>query len=334
MKKRRLFSVVVLSMILLVALAPVHALEVSPSSCNFGDVEVGTSISTIITITNIDPFPVSIDHIEMIGSGDFSATSSISLPLILEFGETVDIIVVFTPSAEGEFSADLVIQNGEQYFVVLFGTGVSSQPPPISIQDILSFYDASVEAGTLYGVGPNNSARINKLKVFRKMLVETGYLLDEGNYEGACDKLNNADKRCDDYRIPPDFVQGPALAELSTLIAEFMGVLGCAQFSAKKSAPTSERLTATMSDKLFLAQNTPNPFHQTTTITYSLHKDAHAKLIIYNTLGQVIHVLVDEYKNNGIYSVIWDAGYHTSGIYYYRLESEGSTVLKKMFLLK
>ena len=89
-----------------------------------------------------------------------------------------------------------------------------------------------------------------------------------------------------------------------------------------------------MSEKLLLAQNTPNPFNLRTTIAYSLQEDAHAKLTIYNTFGQVIDVLVDEYNNNGTHCVIWDASNHPTGIYIYRLETEGFTESKKMFLLK
>lgn len=70
-----------------------------------------------------------------------------------------------------------------------------------------------------------------------------------------------------------------------------------------------------------LYQNYPNPFNPVTTIHYDLPKTSFVTLRMYNVLGQVVATLVNEEKNPGAYSVNWDAGRLSSGVYYYRLEA-------------
>lgn len=83
-----------------------------------------------------------------------------------------------------------------------------------------------------------------------------------------------------------------------------------------------------------LLQNYPNPFNPITTIEYSLTKDSNVRILVYNSLGQVVAVLVDGYQAKGSYCVKWDAKNQPSGIYIYRLEADGFSAAKKMFLQK
>lgn len=221
MKKSNCISVAVLSLILLFALTSVHAQQVTPTSWNFGDVEVDNSVHTIIIVTNTDPFPVEITSIVLtLSSGGFSIVTTPTPPIILGNGESVEIEVVFTPTVIGEFSAQIVITNGEQFNVPLYGTGVAAQPPPASIQDILYFMDASVANGSLEGAGSGNSAD-GRLNALRNMLVEASNLLSAGNLGGACTQLSAALQRCN------DFVQGTAQDDLKQMISELMSDLGC-----------------------------------------------------------------------------------------------------------
>lgn len=83
-----------------------------------------------------------------------------------------------------------------------------------------------------------------------------------------------------------------------------------------------------------LYQNCPNPFNPTTTINYSLAKDSDVKIMVYNTLGQIVADLVDGFQSKGSYNVKWDAQNQPSGLYIYRLETDGFSAAKKMFLQK
>ena len=89
-----------------------------------------------------------------------------------------------------------------------------------------------------------------------------------------------------------------------------------------------------------LEGNYPNPFNPTTTINFSLAKDAkNANLEIYNIKGQKVITLVDEKLDAGYYSVVWDGkddkGKNvTSGIFLYMMKADKYTSTRKMILLK
>ena len=83
-----------------------------------------------------------------------------------------------------------------------------------------------------------------------------------------------------------------------------------------------------------LTQNYPNPFNPTTTINYQLQFSGRVTLKVYNILGKEVATIVNEDKPAGNYSVNFDAGKLSSGIYFYRLQSGNFIATKKMILLK
>ncbi len=83
-----------------------------------------------------------------------------------------------------------------------------------------------------------------------------------------------------------------------------------------------------------LSQNYPNPFNPTTTINYRLNKDGMTKLIVYNVLGKQVKVLINEHMRAGSYSTPFDGSNLSSGVYFYKLESNNRILIKKMLHLK
>ncbi len=83
-----------------------------------------------------------------------------------------------------------------------------------------------------------------------------------------------------------------------------------------------------------LQQNYPNPFNPTTKIVYQLPKEGYVSLKVYNILGKEIASLVNEKKTTGTYQVIFDGSNLSSGIYFYRLQSENFVETRKLILLK
>jgi hypothetical protein len=83
-----------------------------------------------------------------------------------------------------------------------------------------------------------------------------------------------------------------------------------------------------------LRQNYPNPFNPATKIPFRLRNSAHVKLVIYNVNGQVVKTLVNEGLPAGSYEYEFNANGMASGTYFYRITVDGSTLTKRMMLLK
>jgi len=83
-----------------------------------------------------------------------------------------------------------------------------------------------------------------------------------------------------------------------------------------------------------LSQNYPNPFNSTTILKYEIPKSSNVKLVIYNVLGQLVKILVDEEKSPGKYSVSFNAESLSSGTYFYTIKAGDFVETKKMVLLK
>ena len=88
-----------------------------------------------------------------------------------------------------------------------------------------------------------------------------------------------------------------------------------------------------------LAENYPNPFNPSTTIRYGVPLDGPVSLIVYNILGQQVRTLLNAPIAAGRYSITWDGRDEagrvlSSGVYFYRLQSSATALVKKMMLLK
>jgi len=86
--------------------------------------------------------------------------------------------------------------------------------------------------------------------------------------------------------------------------------------------------------RLALGQNRPNPFNPVTAIRYELPAAVHVKLRVFDIGGRLMETLVDEWKDVGRYTVVFNAGDLPSGVYVYRLEAGRKVVAKKLVLMK
>jgi hypothetical protein len=85
---------------------------------------------------------------------------------------------------------------------------------------------------------------------------------------------------------------------------------------------------------LRLDPNYPNPFNHQTRLRYHLPESAHVQLVVYNTMGQRVHVLVNTLLQAGTHEIRWDASGLASGVYISALTAGGQTVQRPMMLLK
>jgi photosystem II stability/assembly factor-like uncharacterized protein len=83
-----------------------------------------------------------------------------------------------------------------------------------------------------------------------------------------------------------------------------------------------------------LEQNYPNPFNPETNIIFSIPRNEYIELSVYNSLGEVVDILVNGNLNAGTYEYTWNASGFASGIYFYKLKTENFSTVKKMILIK
>ena len=97
-------------------------------------------------------------------------------------------------------------------------------------------------------------------------------------------------------------------------------------------------------EKTQLFANYPNPFNPETWIPYELATDTHVKITIYNTQGVVIRTLQFGHQSAGYYTgrdraAYWDGRnvfgeQVASGLYFYQLETDEMSSMRKMVILK
>jgi hypothetical protein len=116
---------------------------------------------------------------------------------------------------------------------------------------------------------------------------------------------------------------------------KFKVIVGTADFVQSQIT----KLKSELPQSFALAPNYPNPFNPQTQIRFDIAKASNVKLKVYNILGQEVTTLINQFYNTGRYSVTWN-GKDTrgleaaSGVYIYRLETEGFSKSRKMLLIK
>jgi hypothetical protein len=122
--------------------------------------------------------------------------------------------------------------------------------------------------------------------------------------------------------------------------------LGAFEYQAPTNIIEKEKLPTAFS----LLQNYPNPFNPETTISYELSSVSNVTLKIFDIVGNEIATLVNSTQQAGIYNVkfsINSSGSHStltrqlransslsSAVYFYKLQVDNHTLVKKMILMK
>lgn len=102
-------------------------LSASPTSLNFGSVNVGDFLSLPVTITNTGTSPVTVSSITIAGS-EFSL-SPVSTPFTLQHMGSKQLTVTFSPTVAGAASGTVTVNSNAsdpQLNIPLSGTGISN----------------------------------------------------------------------------------------------------------------------------------------------------------------------------------------------------------------
>ncbi len=112
------------------------------------------------------------------------------------------------------------------------------------------------------------------------------------------------------------------------------GVAGADFIQKVVQGPVSVKEIAELPVGYDLSQNYPNPFNPTTNIKFSIPEEGFVSLKVYNTLGQEVATLLNEFKSAGTYQVDFNASKLSSGMYMYTLNAGKFVISKKMLLMK
>ncbi len=95
----------------------------------------------------------------------------------------------------------------------------------------------------------------------------------------------------------------------------------------------------TTPESFSLSQNFPNPFNPATNIQYELSKGGDTRIEIFDINGRLVQWFNERQQTPGLHTILWDGKSNTgatvaAGTYFYRLVVDGSSLAKKMILLK
>lgn len=78
----------------------------------------------------------------------------------------------------------------------------------------------------------------------------------------------------------------------------------------------------------------PNPFRESSVISYQLPTASYVQLKVYNTSGRVVKRLVKGYQSMGKHKVLWDGRGLPSGVYFCELRKGNKKMVKKLILIR
>ncbi|MBN1482564.1 T9SS C-terminal target domain-containing protein [candidate division KSB1 bacterium] len=149
-----------------------------------------------------------------------------------------------------------------------------------------------------------------------------------------------------DFKVIDDAKAGPTFARFRFSTVPGLHFRGLAfdgeveDYKVKIDTLSTVRSSAeSIPAEYLLHQNYPNPFNPTTDIRYDVPRQSHVQLIIYDLRGRVIRRLLDETKNPGRFSIVWDGQDDSgqvmpSGVYIYSITADQYKSTRKLVLVK
>lgn len=198
---------------------------------------------------------------------------------------------------------DLLVDTNS---VLIYGDIDTVIAPPANMKWVKLITDAAYANDA----NVNHEATVNFTVGALSGTFEIGYMITK-NSNDLLDALNTSDEDSD-----------AAWADTS------MGYV--VEVNGGATAITDSELPSDYS----LEQNYPNPFNPTTNISFNLTKAENVKLTVFNALGDEVAVVANNVFAAGRNTVTFNAAKLSSGIYYYRIETESFVQARKMVLLK
>ncbi len=87
-------------------------------------------------------------------------------------------------------------------------------------------------------------------------------------------------------------------------------------------------------DKFNLYNNYPNPFNPVTIIKFDVARTQPVKIVVFDLLGKEVSTIVNQMMTPGSYSIDFDGSSLSSGMYFYRIDTQGYSQTRRMVLVK
>ncbi len=121
------------------------------------------------------------------------------------------------------------------------------------------------------------------------------------------------------------FTDNPAIPGMYAYRLKQIDLDGKFEYSAQQFANTGAAGT-------MLGHSYPNPVSTNSTISFSIERDAHVSLSVYDALGRCVSTLVESEQSAGVHSAAFQRGKLASGSYTCRLVVDGRTFVKPFAL--
>lgn len=159
---------------------------------------------------------------------------------------------------------------------------------------------------------------------------QTGYVTSKnGNIYKTTDGGNNWFKQ---FRITTQNLLG--IDFLNSNTGFICGTNGTILKTTTGGNTAISQITSNIPTNFKLEQNYPNPFNPTTNIRYSIKENTFVALKVFDVLGRMVNILVNQDQKAGEYEVSFNGENLSSGVYFYTLKTEKYNETKRMLLLK
>jgi len=78
----------------------------------------------------------------------------------------------------------------------------------------------------------------------------------------------------------------------------------------------------------------PNPFNPKTNISYTLPEYSKIKIIVYDSRGNYVETLYNNFQSHGHHNIVWHADKYSCGVYFLNMITDFNTYSQKMVLIK
>jgi len=169
------------------------------------------------------------------------------------------------------------------------------------------------------------------------------YSFGAGNSDFYIVKLDGSGNTCGNTTTPPSISgSGGVLASQTSTVTSPTSIVTTPAPTVSSGGAVTSICTmigvngqqGEIPKEYILEQNYPNPFNPKTIINYELPITNYVLIKVYDVLGNEVSTLVNEKQNAGSYEVEFDGSNFASGVYYYKLTSDGFAETKKMLLTK